>query len=357
MYHPERVSEWAKTGDCAPIYLEVGPTNRCNHRCIFCALDWLQRGGSDLSKEVLLPNLENMAQSGVKSLMFAGEGEPLLNKNTPKFIEYAHQKGIDVSMTTNGVFFTPQVADKSMPSLSWVRFSVDAGTSEVYSKLHGTRESDFYKVIANIKYAAEIKRKNKLNTSIDVQFLLLPENDKISNGTHEALKLAELVKDAGAKDLQIKPYSHHPLSKNTAEIKYQEHFSLEKELEKLNSDSFKIIFRKNTMERLENEVDYKNCLGLPFFALIDSNGNVIPCNMFYNNPEFTYGNINEQLFSQIWASDKRKEVVKRLAERGTSECRRGCRLDVINRYLERVKRGEIKLEDPLGTRPPHVNFI
>ena len=35
MYHPERVTEWRERKDCYPIYVEIGPTNACNHRCIF----------------------------------------------------------------------------------------------------------------------------------------------------------------------------------------------------------------------------------------------------------------------------------------------------------------------------------
>ena len=40
MYHPERVAEWKEKGDCYPIYVEIGLTNVCNHKCIFCGLDW-----------------------------------------------------------------------------------------------------------------------------------------------------------------------------------------------------------------------------------------------------------------------------------------------------------------------------
>ena len=39
IYHPERVSEWLRKGDCYPIYVEIGPTNRCNHHCIFWAFN------------------------------------------------------------------------------------------------------------------------------------------------------------------------------------------------------------------------------------------------------------------------------------------------------------------------------
>ena len=42
----------------------------------FCALDWFKTKKTDIKKEIMLSALGNMVDSGVKSIMFAGEGEP-----------------------------------------------------------------------------------------------------------------------------------------------------------------------------------------------------------------------------------------------------------------------------------------
>ena len=143
MYHPKRVTEWLEKGDCAPVYIEVGVTNRCNHKCIFCALDWIAHGGKDIEKNALNSALEGMVKSGVKSVMFAGEGEPLLHKNISEFVENAKNYGLDVSITTNGTRLTHEKANLILPFLSWIRFSIDAGSKESYAKVHGTKEEDF----------------------------------------------------------------------------------------------------------------------------------------------------------------------------------------------------------------------
>src|SRR3989344_2676009 len=93
MFHPERVAEWEKNGDCFPIYVEVGTTNRCNHQCTFCALDYLEKGGHEIETGMLLENLEDMAEHGIKSMMFAGEGEPLMHKNINWFVRHANGLG------------------------------------------------------------------------------------------------------------------------------------------------------------------------------------------------------------------------------------------------------------------------
>ena len=46
---------------------------------------------------------------------------------------------------------------------------------------------------------------------------------------------------------------------------------------------------------------------------------------------------NEKKFSEIWEGERRKEVLERIGQKGVEGCRKGCRLDVINSYLNRLK--------------------
>ena len=331
IYHPERVSEWLVKRDCFPIYIEIGPTNRCNHRCSFCALDWVKKDRTDIDKEIMLSCLENMAEHGVKSVMFAGEGEPLLHREIYEFIRHAKKEGLDVSLTTNGVLFSQDRAEKCLPYFSWLRFSVDAGTPKTYAKIHGTRKEDFRRVMGNIEEAVRIKRKLGLKTTIGIQLLLMQEN------AAEVYNLAERIKELGADNMQVKPYSQHPSSRNKIKINYGDYTALGAKLRELNSDEFEVKFRETAMQRVEEKCDYKECHGLPFFALIDAKGNVIPCNLFYDKLEFAYGNLYDKSFAGIWKSERRKRVLKKLERRGTERCRKGCRLDASNRYLDRIK--------------------
>ncbi len=331
MYHPERVSEWRCNGDCFPIYVEIGLTNACNHKCIFCALDFLGNGGNFMNKEVLALNLKDMAEKGLKSIMFAGEGEPLLHKDIGFFVKHAKELGLDISITTNGILFDESKIEQILPNLTWIRFSIDSGTPDNYAKIHGTSSRDFEILMENLQKAVEFKRKNNLKTTIGTQFLMIPDNSR------QAVLLAERLKNIGVDNMQIKPYSKHPGSINNLAIDPVEYNKIKDDLMKFDSKDFRVLFRKATTERIQEGITYPECYGLPFFALIDSNGNVIPCNLFYGNNEFNYGNINEKSFSEIWYSERKKEILKKLKEKGIEDCRRGCRLDVINRYLHRLK--------------------
>ncbi len=333
-YQPERVSEWKKKGDCFPLYVEIGPTNRCNHRCIFCALDWVKHGKIDINKKILIRNLKDMIRGGVKSVMFAGEGEPVLHKNLTDFVWTASNYGASVSITTNGSIFNKDLAEKIMPYLTWIRFSVDAGSSETYSKIHGTNKEDFRRTIKNIEYAVKLKNEK---ANVSVQTLVLPQN------IHEISKLAKILLEIGVDMLQVKPYSYHPLSSNNFYVNLKEYELLDKELKVFNSPNFKIKVRKKTLERILKGIDYLQCYALPFFALIDAKGNLIPCNLFYDNENFIYGNLYKEKFSKIWRGKKRRMVLEKLREGGLENCRKGCRLDASNRYLDSIiNRGEFQ---------------
>jgi radical SAM protein with 4Fe4S-binding SPASM domain len=296
-----------------------------------------------LDTQTLKGFLKDIAERGIKGVMFAGEGEPLLHKDISGLITCAKDSGLDVAVTTNGVLLSKSLLNKILVYLSWLRISLNAGTSRTYAFIHRTTQKDFDRVIINTKEAVRIKKRNGYPCTIGVQFLLLNENYK------EAAILARALKDTGADYLIIKPYSQHPRSLNRLSLKlnYEKFLPLEGELKKYEDANFKVIFRKKTMLRIEGRRPYKKCLGLPFWAYLSSGGDLYACSAFLGDGRFCYGNIYRSSFQEIWQGQKRKEVIEMMEDSWDIEnCRRACRMDEINAYLWELK-------DP----PPHVNFI
>jgi radical SAM protein with 4Fe4S-binding SPASM domain len=97
----------------------------------------------------------------------------------------------------------------------------------------------------------------------------------------------------------------------------------------------------------ENSRNYRHCLALPFWAHIDTSGNVWACGAYVLDERFRVGNINEKTFKEIWEGKRRVELAEwAIKKLNTTDCRVNCRMDDINRYLW-------DLIHPSG----HVNFI
>lgn len=339
MYHPERVAEWEKTGDCFPIYIELEPTSCCNHNCTFCGLDWARKKKS-IDSDLMYRVLGDLADCGVKSVCFAGAGEPALHKDLKGFIKKCYSRDINSSLSTNAVLFQKKISEECLPYLSWVRFSVDAACSKTHALLHGTFESDFGEVKKNIEDAVKIKRKNNYSVVLGAQFLILPENK------NETIDFVKLFREIGVDNVQIKPYSQNPNSINKIGVGYHKFEDFEKKLTELSNKDFSVVYRANRINQLSHEQDYSECYGLPFFSIITSGGDVMPCHLYFAKESYSYGNLNDRSFRDIWVGKKRKEVIEKIKSEGISNCKKGCRLDAINRYLERLRNPH-----------PHDNFI
>jgi len=342
IYHVDRVSDWLKGKDIYPLFLDVSPTSACNHRCVFCGLDFAHKPVF-LSKAVMAGMIKDAGRHGVKSIMYAGEGEPLLHKDLADIIGMTKKNNIDAALNTNGVLMNRAFLEKSLPNLVWIRVSIDAGTPKTYARMHGGRPGDLERVLENLKAAVKLKKKERYSVTIGTQFLLLKENAR------EAVMLAAILKKIGVDYLIIKPYSKHPLSANDAgtELDYTKMLSLGEELEKYSGGGFKVIFRKETMEKRFKPKTYDRCLGAPFWAYISATGDMYPCHTFLGVKEYSFGDLNKSSFSSIWKGKKRKKVMRYFnTKMDAGKCRELCRLDSINRYLWQLKHPH-----------PHVNFI
>lgn len=343
IYHPQRVADWLKGENIYPVYLEVSPSGTCNLRCIFCAMDYLGYKTNFLDKELFLKNAGIMTKKGVKSINFSGDGEPLLNPDTPEMVVATKALGIDVAMTTNGVLFTPDVVKTCLASFSWLRISLNAGSDETYRLVHGVEHSFLAKILSNIEAAVEWKQKNKLQTTIGVQMLLLPEN------THEVLALADKLADLGVDYFSVKPFSQHPqsISRMSKPFDYIELLGLEKELQQKYGHRLSVIFRSTAMVNKNVGKRYPACYGLPFYSYIDAGCKVWACNTYLGNEQFCYGDLHEMDFDVLWESEKRKEILRFIQQdMNIDVCREICRLDEINHYLHELKYPGL-----------HVNFI
>ena len=71
MFHISRVNDWHNGKTVYPIYMEVSPAGSCNHRCIYCGLDFMKYRPKFLKAGAFKKRLVEMGKRGVKSIMYA----------------------------------------------------------------------------------------------------------------------------------------------------------------------------------------------------------------------------------------------------------------------------------------------
>jgi GTP 3',8-cyclase len=344
LYHPKRLSAWIEGKNIYPLYMEVSPSGACNHRCVYCGLDFMKYQPRYLDTGIFLRRLKELGRLGVKSIMYAGEGEPLLHKDISKIVKQTKASGIDVAITTNGVLLKKEMAQSLLPFSQWIKVSINAGTKETYAKIHQCPKEDFNRVIENMREASKIRRNKKYSCTLGMQMVLLPDNAK------EATRLASIAKNIGMDYLVIKPYSQHPQSvtKRYKNIHYKDYAKLHEDLKQIQSDSFSVIFRHHAMQKWDEAApSYERCQAFPFWSYIDAGGNVWGCSVYLNDKRFFYGNIYETTFKAIWQGQQRKKSLA-WAQKNLNpcRCRVNCRMDEVNRYLWDLKHPSA-----------HVNFI
>lgn len=359
LFHKEWLKNWKKDPfSVYPIYIEIATAGYCNHRCIFCAFDYLGYKKVKINPQILKERVSEMANLGVKAIQYAGEGEPLLHPDMVEIVVHTKNAGIEVAMLTNGVLLTKKFVDKALPTFSWFQVSLDAATAETHAKLHRAPLGHFTRILKNLDYAVKARNKRKLFCEIGVQMLLLPQN------FHEAVHLAQILKNMGADYFTIKPYSHHPLSAHNREeiiengFKYINLLNLEEEVKKIAGDKIGVDFRKTAMNEIETERSYDRCYATPTaWAYICANGDVYACSAYLGDERFLVGNINEQTFQEIWRGEKRKKLLEDMENYDAKKnCRRICRMNRTNITLFALRRRE-KTKIKRGSKPGRINFI
>lgn len=341
--HPERVGQWLEAGDdwekikkTYPIYWEITTSAACNHRCTFCSVDAIGYPTILIDAGIIMDRMQEAKALGVKSVMFAGTGEPLLHKRISDIARSGVGSGLDVAFTTNGILL-----DKLEPLelCTWVKISLNAGRKGTYAKVHQTDEKDWDRVWKGIRNA--VPRKGRC--TLGVQAVVLPEN------VYEMRELAELCVEAGVDYLVLKPYSQgtFSLTHKYEDTDYAAMRSYLVSCLEFNTKTFKVIYRGTAIqEEIERKHRYPKCLSTPmFWTYTMADGRMFSCSAHLLDDRFCIGNINEQSFQDIWEGEGRRRNWEMMKAFDIKQCRLNCRMNQQNQYLHSI------------THTQHVNFI
>lgn len=343
-FHPQRVTQWIEGHDdwekaksIYPIYAEITTSAACNHRCTFCSVDSIGYPQILINRDKLAWSMREMGAKGVKSVMFAGTGEPLLHPEINEIVEDAGEAGLDVAFTTNGVLLHKL---ETIKECEWIKISMNAGTRDSYAAIHQTNPKDWDSIWRHLP--GVIGRKG--GCKVGIQAVVLPENYK------DLYRLAEMARGVGADYLVLKPYSQATFSiVQRGDIDYS---SIHGELLKIQMDYstpiFEVVVRTNAItNEITGKHNFDKCRATPFtWVYLMADGRVFTCSAHLLDPKFCIGNINLLSFPNIWEGPSRKKQWEMMKEFDIHNCRLSCRMAQTNTYLEQLELGV-----------PHANFI
>jgi MoaA/NifB/PqqE/SkfB family radical SAM enzyme len=312
-YHMDRVNAWSAGERIAPVSVDMSLTRACGAMCSFCyAMMQESQARSSIKVNHALNLLDDFAEIGIKSVSLVSDGESTLAKAYVPFIQHASKLGIDVGNATNGWEWGPEKIEAVLPYLTWVRFTVAAGTPEGYATVmyKGPEHTEvFDRAIQNIKYAVELKRRNNLSVTLGIQMVLMPHLKD------EIIPFAQLGLDLGVDYAVIKHCSDD--ESHTLGINYQEYESLHgllEQAESMSNDKTKVIVKWDKIKD-GDKPSYSRFYGPQFLLQISGSGLVAPSGMFFNArySKLHIGNFTEERFKDIWRSERYWRAMNYLA--------------------------------------------
>lgn len=193
-------------------FVEILPTDVCNHRCSWC-FTATSRTTFSLSTELAFNRLTDFMANGGQSVLFSGGGEPLLWRplvepdnifENRTVINWLSSAGVTSSLITNGVYLQKFVENnlQSLPSMGFIRISLDACDAQTYMVRHGTKKRDFDRTLCAIKNLVAL-RGGAPTPAIGLSFVV-DELSGLNTGEGDMQNISALVKQLGVDFVQFK---------------------------------------------------------------------------------------------------------------------------------------------------------
>ena len=323
-------------------HIEIETSTKCNLCCIMCRM--MERS-KILKNQLLAYEDACYIYDSIKAshTTLNHNGEPFMNPDIFRIINYIHNKGSWTSITTNLNVLPGKPKDIINCGLDVLKISIDAATSETYNRIR--KGGDFDSLIETIKLILhEKKRAAKTKPILRLGFVIQEQNyqeidlfaemtAKLGLDTVRYYQMNPMIEDQFpiSFDLPVlseklrhakKIASRNGLKTNLDSILI-ETFKIYSKLTKRNLQSFSFLY-KEMMKQQNKEC---HCLQ-PWLAcniLID--GTVSPCCTLAppDGSRIELGNIFNQSWNDIWNGDMytsfRSSIKSGLSKPCINKCR------------------------------------
>lgn len=290
-----------------PITAQIEPNSSCNLRCEMCIRDKIGMPIGDMKFEdfkIILEKLDSLFK-----IHLSGQGEPFLNKDLFKMIDYANKNGILVNTNTNGTLLTEKTIEEICKvEMGEIAVSLESANKKTYEKIR--KGANFDKVIENIKNLNEkLKQKNK-STIVSFAVTILKDN------VEEIPEFVNLANEVGIKKIifQTIQSKEDYVSNYSEDAKKQGVINLWEKI-KENMEKAKEVAKKNKIKLIFDEEKSKGCLWPWRGIYVTWDGYVTACCKILNYKNPLMGNLIKEDFWKIWNGKEYQMFRKLLKER------------------------------------------
>jgi MoaA/NifB/PqqE/SkfB family radical SAM enzyme len=290
-----------------PLHIRIKPTNVCNHNCRYCAYkaDNLQLGKNmvvkdSIPREKMLEIIDDIVEMGVRAVTFSGGGEPFCYPYLLDAVKKLSAGPVKFAALTNGALLQGQVAEVFAHYATWLRISIDGWDGPSYAEYRQVRESEFAKVLVNIRNFKKLGGKCYTGASIIV--------DR-KNAEH-VYELIQTLRETGVNSVKVSPC----IVSNTGPENNRHHEpvfdTVKKQIAKA-KEMFAIkdfeIFDSYHQQLESFTKPYSWCPYLQILPVIGADQNVYSCqDKAYNLNDGLLGSIKNVRFKDCWFFDKDK---------------------------------------------------
>lgn len=365
----------------SPILVEVDPSNACNHGCYFCISSYIHLPESKdlrtydksvMPRDMLIKLCDSFIRMGVKAINWTGGGEPTVNPSLKEAIEYiGHNSDIEMGMFTNGTLLDKyDLFETLVDNMTWVRISVDAGTSKTYNSVRRTKgNQNWDKMVSNLEKLLEVNKSKGKKIDIGVGFVITPDS---------YTEILDFAKFFSKYDLDYCQYKPEIVNREREGGKQREIHFWKNNVDPLLNEAKNILGNKfqingYKLNDLENDPEffgrtYKKCLGSQIQPCVGADGNVYVCTNHRGYKEYSYGSLFEKSFEDIWGDiNKRKEIMNQIENvECFKNCTQLCKPHESNKAIwniyqnfgnEEYEINLLKLSESISQTIKHKNFI
>jgi MoaA/NifB/PqqE/SkfB family radical SAM enzyme len=266
-----------------PYEWEVDVTNICQLHCPLChtGLDNVRRVKGFMSYDLYTKVIDQIKGS-VLWLSLYSWGEPLLHKELPKFVAYAHKNRIGTIISSNlNAHISPERAREIVQSgLDVIIISLDGVTQEVYQQYRVGGQLN--RVLDNIRLLTRTKKKLGSSTpALEWQFIVMRQNE------HQIPDARKLAKELGVDSITFKKvdFPHGIHDEQLAKQWLPSSASRER--------------KERPFDKPYNENGAGRCWRLWRSSIINWDGGYAPC-CYLTDAKDDFGSVTQESIKTIW---------------------------------------------------------